>query len=168
MLQLFGYFKLHVWLSWELHSQIFLFWDLLGLFRSAYGQRLHYFCKSSKHCFSYYSRYYECGWKQHVYNGNQPELKSCQKNAVFTPTKIKKYRKWEVEFHGFDGFTYVDKTGRCVNNTDIKGADMDHCRGLFADGMEYWTPSGERFFSFSCKSKLENLYLYNEKKLVMV
>ena len=24
------------------------------------------------------------------------------------------------------------------------------------------------FFSFSCKSKLENLYLYNEKKLVMV
>ena len=125
-----------------------LFWDLLGLFRSAYGRRLHYFCKSSKHCFSYYSRYYECGWKQHVYNGNQPELKSCQKNAVFTPTKIKKYRKWEVEFHGFDGFTYVDKTGRCVNNTDIKGADMDHCRGLFADGMEYWTPSGERFFFF--------------------
>ena len=118
--------------------------------------------------FFYYSHYYECGWKQHVYNGNQPELKSCQKQAVFTPTKIKKYRKWEVEFHGFDGFTYVDKTGRCVNNTDIKGADMDHCRGLFADGMEYWTPSGERFFSFSCKSKLENLYLYNEKKLVMV
>ena len=97
-----------------------------------------------KYCFSYYSRYYECGWKQHVYNGNQPELKSCQKNAVFTPTKIKKYRKWEVEFHGFDGFTYVEKTGRCVNNSDIIGADMDHCKGLFADGMEYWTPSGEK------------------------
>ena len=79
-----------------------------------------------------------------MYNRNQPELKSCQKNAVFTPTKIKKYRKWEVEFHGFDGFTYVEKTGRCVNNSDIIGADMDHCKGLFADGMEYWTPSGEK------------------------
>ena len=40
----------------------------------------------------------------------------------------------------------MEKTGICVNNSDIIGADMDHCKGLFADGMEYWTPSGERFF----------------------
>ena len=157
-----GYFKLQVWLSWELHSQIVFFRDLLSHLRVLMSRDCIIFENQiSMYClFFHYSHYYECGWKQHVYNGNQPELKSCQKQAVFTPTKIKKYRKWEVEFHGFDGFTYVDKTGRCVNNTDIKGADMDHCRGLFADGMEYWTPSGERFFSFSCKSKLENLYLY--------
>ena len=52
----------------------------------------------------------------------------------------------------------MEKTGRCVNNSDIIGADMDHCKGLFADGMEYWTPSGE-FLFFNCKSKLENFTL---------
>ena len=134
-----------------------LFWDLLGLFRSAYGRRLHYFCKSSKHCFSYYSRYYECGWKQHVYNGNQPELKSCQKNAVFTPTKIKKYRKWEVEFHGFDGFTYVEK----LEDASIIPILLERIWIIAKACLPTEWNTGRHLVRvslfFNCKSKLENL-----------
>ena len=69
------------------------------------GQNNLIFFYISLYCFYYYRHYYECGWHQHVFKDNKPELKTCEKNAVYQPSKISKT-------HSTDGYTFVPNTGR--------------------------------------------------------
>ena len=57
------------------------------------------------YCFYHYSHYYECGYHQQIFKDNKPEIKTCEKNAVFQPSKVSKT-------HSTDGHTFVPNTGR--------------------------------------------------------
>jgi hypothetical protein len=72
------------------------------------------------------THYFECGWRQQIFGDNKPEVKTCEKNAVYQPSKVSRT-------HSTDGFTFVPNTGRCINNTEIFGDDMAHCVGLFTE-----------------------------------
>jgi hypothetical protein len=51
------------------------------------------------------THYFECGWHQHINKDNRPEVKTCEKNAVYQPSKVSKT-------HSTDGHTFVPNTGR--------------------------------------------------------
>jgi len=119
----------------EYHLNPVDFYNVKGSFLHGYQTRFAIEKNGKTDC----RDFYECGWRQHVYNGNKPEVKRCQMNAVYQPSRVTVYRECShCEKDGFGGLAFVEKTGQCVYSPDVKGYFMDHCRseaGVYVDPL---------------------------------